>query len=81
MSEENLKEKIIIECPNKDCRQKLGIPKTTDTLRVNCPRCGTSFLYPTQKIYKKKTELIAQDVEHHFYIQRKRYIRKRLLIG
>jgi len=55
MSEENLKEKIIIECPNKDCRQKLGIPKTTDTLRVNCPKCGTSFLYPTQKIYKKKT--------------------------
>ncbi|GAF87825.1 unnamed protein product [marine sediment metagenome] len=55
MSEENLKEKIIIECPNKECRQKLGIPKTTDTLRVSCPRCGTSFLYPTQKIYKKKT--------------------------
>jgi hypothetical protein len=55
MSEENLKEKIIIECPNKDCRQKLGIPKTTDRLRVNCPRCGTSFLYPTQRIYKKKT--------------------------
>lgn len=55
MSEENLKEKIIIECPNKGCRQKLGIPKTTDTLRVSCPRCGTSFLYPTQKIYKKKT--------------------------
>jgi hypothetical protein len=55
MSEENLKEKIIIECPNKECRQKLGIPKTIDTLRVSCPRCGTSFLYPTQKIYKKKT--------------------------
>ena len=55
MSEENLKEKIIIECPNKDCRQKLGIPKTTNTLRVTCPRCRTSFSYPTQKIYKKKT--------------------------
>lgn len=55
MSEEDLKEKVIIECPNKDCRQKLGIPKTMDTSRVNCPKCGTSFLYPTQKIYKKKT--------------------------
>jgi|GEM_PF-1138398 len=55
MPEEGPKEKIIIDCPNKDCRQKLGIPKTTDTLRVNCPRCGTSFLYPTPKIYKKKT--------------------------
>ena len=52
--EEKLKEKTIIECPNKDCRQKLGIPKTTDTLRVNCPKCGTSFLYPAQKIDKKK---------------------------
>jgi len=54
MPEENLKEKIIIECPNKDCKQKLGIPKTMDTLRVNCPKCGTSFLYPTQMKYKKK---------------------------
>lgn len=54
MSEEDLKEKVIIECPNKDCRQKLGIPKTMDTLRVNCPKCGTSFLYPTQMKYKKK---------------------------
>jgi len=55
MSEENIKEKIIIECPNEDCRQKLGIPKTMDTLRVNCPKCGTSFLYPAQNKYKKKT--------------------------
>jgi hypothetical protein len=52
--EENLKEKTIIECPN--CGQKLRIPKTTDTLRVTCqnPECGISFLYPAQKIYKKK---------------------------
>jgi hypothetical protein len=54
MSEENLKEKTIIECLNKDCGQKLAIPKTTATLRVNCPKCGTSFLYPTQKKYEKK---------------------------
>jgi len=55
MVEENFKEKIIIECPN--CRQKLRIPKTTNTLRITCknPECGASFLYPTQKIYKKKT--------------------------
>jgi hypothetical protein len=52
MSEENFKEKIIIECPNG---HKLRIPKTTTTLRVTCPKCRTSFLYPAQKIYKKKT--------------------------
>jgi uncharacterized protein YlaI len=52
--EENLKEKTIIECLNKDCGQKLAIPKTTATLRVNCPICKTSFLYPAQKIDKKR---------------------------
>jgi len=50
MSEENLKERIIIECPNKDCRQKLGIPKTMDTLRITCPKCGIIFLYPEKKM-------------------------------
>ena len=63
MSEENLKEKIIIECPNKDCKQKLGIPKTMDTLRVNCPKCGTSFLYPTQMKYKKKAS--SNKIKNH----------------
>jgi len=63
MSEENLKEKIIIECPNKDCRQKLGIPKTMDTLRVNCPKCSTSFLYPVQKKYKKKAS--SSKIKNH----------------
>lgn len=52
--EENLKEKTIIECPNKDCGQKLAIPKTTATLRFNCPICKTSFLYPAQNIDKKR---------------------------
>jgi len=54
MVEENFKEKIIVECPN--CRQKLRIPKTTNTLRITCKNTerGTSFLYPTSKILRKK---------------------------
>ena len=52
--EGNLKEKTIIECPNKDCGQKLAILKTSATLRVHCPKCGTLFLYPAQRIDQKK---------------------------
>jgi len=63
MSEENLKENIIIECPNKDCRHKLRIPKTKDILRVSCPSCGTSFLYPNQKKYKKKAS--SSKIKNH----------------
>ena len=40
-----MKEKKIIVCPNPDCLQKLMIPDTKKTLRVNCSKCGDSFLY------------------------------------
>jgi superfamily I DNA and/or RNA helicase len=47
-TEEILEDKIVIVCPNPDCRQKLSIPKTKNTLRVTCPKCRTSFGYPAQ---------------------------------
>jgi len=48
MNEEDIKDRIIVVCPNKNCGQKLGLPKTTETLKVNCPKCGNSFTYPPQ---------------------------------
>ncbi|MCJ7507933.1 MAG: AAA domain-containing protein [candidate division Zixibacteria bacterium] len=41
-------DEIVIICPNPDCRQKLRIPKATGTLQVTCPKCRTSFRYPTR---------------------------------
>jgi len=56
MNEEVLDDRIIVECPNKNCGQKLGLPKTTETLKVNCPKCGTFFIYQPQKgIYQSQT--------------------------
>lgn len=46
--EEILEDKIVIVCPKPDCRQKLKIPRTTNTLRVTCPQCKTSFRHPPQ---------------------------------
>ena len=47
-TEEILEDEIVIICPNPDCRQKLRIPKATGTLQVKCPKCRTSFRYPTR---------------------------------
>ena len=38
-------DKIRIDCPNKNCRQKLQIPVTENQLRVTCPTCRTTFDY------------------------------------
>lgn len=65
MTEDNLKERIIIVCPNKHCGQKLGIPKTTSTLRVTCPKCGTSFTYPAQAAREKKASWSLNRVKYH----------------
>jgi hypothetical protein len=54
MAEENNKENIIIECPNKVCKSRLRIPKSTKTLRITCPKCGTTFLYPKQTTNNKQ---------------------------
>jgi len=65
MTEENLEERIIIVCPNKDCGQKLGIPETLGTLRVTCPKCGISFIYPAQASRKKRTQWLLNRVKQH----------------
>ncbi|MDE0636390.1 MAG: EH signature domain-containing protein [Candidatus Poribacteria bacterium] len=38
-------EKIRINCPNKNCKQKLQIPVTENQLRITCPTCRTTFEY------------------------------------
>ena len=45
---EILEDKMIIICPNPDCRQKLRVPRTASALQVNCPECSTSFRYPAE---------------------------------
>lgn len=61
MTEENPKERIIIVCPNKNCGQKMWIPKTTNTLRVTCPnpKCKNSFVYPAQATPINLNKIIA----------------------
>ena len=41
-SVENI-EKTHLNCPNLSCRQTLQIPVRTETLRITCPTCKTSF--------------------------------------
>lgn len=65
MPKGNLKERIIIVCPNPDCGQKLGIPKTIRTLQVTCPKCGTSFRYPAQGARKEKVQWLRNKVKSH----------------
>ena len=40
------KKKIHVNCPNKNCQQKLRIPVTKSRLRITCPKCNAIFLYP-----------------------------------
>ena len=44
------KKKIHVNCPNKNCRQKLRIPMTKGRLRITCPKCNTIFEYDRGKI-------------------------------
>ncbi len=37
--------KIRVNCPNKNCRQKLRIPVTEEQLKITCPTCRTTFEY------------------------------------
>ena len=46
--EEVIEDKIIIVCPNPDCKQKLSITKTPSILQLTCPECNTTFRYPAQ---------------------------------
>ena len=47
-------DRIIITCPNKECRQRLNLPKTSSRLEVTCPKCRTDFFYPFEKRAKKE---------------------------
>ncbi len=44
----NPSQTTVVECPSKDCGQRLRLPKTNAVLRVRCPECGTSFAYPPE---------------------------------
>lgn len=65
MTEENLEGRAVIVCPNEHCGQKLAIPKTTGTLRVTCPKCSLSFVYPLQATPKKRTSWLLNRVKHY----------------
>jgi hypothetical protein len=79
MNEEVLKDRIIVVCPNKDCGQKIGLPKSNEILHVTCPnpKCRTSFIYQsqptsktqpipeTQPISKKKNQWFINKIKNH----------------
>ena len=54
MTEENRSGRLIIVCPNKNCGQRLAIPKTVGTLHITCPKCGTTFEHTVQTTIKKQ---------------------------
>jgi len=41
-------DKIILACPNTDCKQKLRIPNIAGSLQITCPKCKSSFSYPAK---------------------------------
>lgn len=63
MSENNLKEKLIIRCPN--CGQKLRIPKVSRVLKVRCRSCAALFIYPTQSRLKKNYSWFFVRIKSH----------------
>jgi len=49
------KKKVIVTCPNKNCQQKLRLPKINKVLRVSCPKCHATFRYKFPSIIDKLT--------------------------
>lgn len=50
-------EKVVVICPNKNCQQKLSLPKRNEVLRVSCPRCHITFRYKFPSIIQRKVKL------------------------
>lgn len=65
LTEESFMGKIIIECPKIDCKQRLRIPRTTKTIRVTCPYCGNSFVYPGKTFREKRTSMLKNLIRSH----------------
>lgn len=49
-------EKIIVICPNKNCQQKLLLPKRDEVLKVSCPNCHTVFRYKFPSIIQRRAK-------------------------
>ena len=43
-------ETIVITCSNKDCQQRLRIPKSNRKLTITCPTCNKSFSYSPRDV-------------------------------
>lgn len=67
MPEDNQDEFLIIECLNDKCKCNLRIPKTAKTLRVTCPQCGISFMYPKKNTHKKNSWFQNNIKNHPFF--------------
>lgn len=65
MQQDNFGERIIIICPNKNCQQKLRIPKTSKPIKVYCPKCGTPFAFSSQKAIKRRIILCINKIKKH----------------
>lgn len=63
MDEEHSGDKETITCPR--CGQKLGVPRTTDVLRITCPNCAVSFVYPAPPPRTRRPTWLAKKIRNH----------------
>lgn len=43
-------EKVWVRCPNPNCLRFLKIPNTVKRLKITCPKCKKSFLFPAEEL-------------------------------
>lgn len=65
MSTINNRETLIITCPNKNCKQRLRIPKSERNKKFVCPKCKREFIYPSEVPRKKETSWFLKKVKDH----------------
>lgn len=65
MKTKNRNETIVIICPNKECNQKLRIPKQEKNIRFICPRCRKEYIYPFEAYNGKKTSSFLKKIKDH----------------